>query len=182
MSARRLATTVLALCVAAGVWVGGTLPGGRAAETGAGTRAEVGQTASDLALPSLDGGSVELASYRGRKSVLINFWATWCGPCRQEMPALDRLRRERRETLEVIGVSLDRTGAARVRAFVREVGVTFPILLDPEATSARAYRVRGLPTTVIVGVDGVVRHRELGYRDWDRAESRALVDAVIRPR
>jgi peroxiredoxin len=98
------------------------------------------------------------------------------------MPVLDRLRRERRETLEVIGVSLDRTSTARVRAFVREVGVTFPILLDPEATSARAYRVRGLPTTVIVGVDGVVRHRELGYRDWDRAESRALVDAVMRPR
>jgi peroxiredoxin len=148
-------------------------------DAGARPGGEVGRRAPDLALPRLDGGVLRLSAYRVRKAVVVNFWATWCVPCRQEMPALDRLRRDRLETLEVVGVSLDRGAAARVRAFVRELGLGLPVLLDPEARSARDYRVRALPTTVVVDADGVLRHREIGFRDWDRADSRALVDTIL---
>ncbi|MBI2469206.1 MAG: TlpA family protein disulfide reductase [Candidatus Rokubacteria bacterium] len=144
--------------------------------------AELGQPAPDFTLPDLAGRRIRLAEYRGKKGVLINFWATWCVPCREEMPTLERLWRERGATLEVLGVSLDTASKARVRAFVRELGLTFPILLDPEHVAGRLYRVRALPMSFIVDQGGVVRYREIGYRDWTTSESRLAVEEALRSR
>ena len=144
--------------------------------------ADVGQKAPRFTLPDLAGKPVRLDDFLGKKAVLINFWATWCEPCREEMPTLERLSVERRASLAVLGVSLDGVGRDRVRAFVRELGVTFPILLDPGATVARQYRIRALPTSYIVDREGVVRYREIGYRDWMSAESRYLLEEALRPR
>lgn len=152
------------------------------AGAGAARAAELGQPAPDFTLPDLAGKRIRLADYRGKKGVLINFWATWCVPCREEMPTLERLWRERRESLEILGVSLDAASKARVRAFVRELGLTFPILLDPEHVAGKLYRVRALPMSFVVDREGIVRYREIGYRDWTTSESRFVVDEALRPR
>ena len=143
---------------------------------------ELGRPAPDFTLPDLAGAKIRLADYQGKKAVLVNFWATWCVPCREEMPTLERLSRDRRSVLEVLAVSVDTVGAAKVRAFVRELGLTFPILLDRDLAVGRLYRVRALPMSFIVDRTGIVRHREIGYRDWTDRESRVIVEEALRPR
>ncbi len=86
---------------------------------------ELGRLAPDFRLPDLAGVRVRLADFHGKRAVLINFWATWCPPCRREMPTLEQLAKTRRETLQVLGVNLDPVNPANVRAFVRELGLTF---------------------------------------------------------
>jgi len=147
-----------------------------------GAAPELGRRAPDFTLPDLAGKPVRLADFQGKKAVLVNFWATWCPPCREEMPTLERLAKARRETLQVLGVNLDAVSQARVRAFVRELGITFPILLDPELAVGKTYRVRGLPTSFVVDRDGVVRFREIGYRDWTDHESQFVIDQALRGR
>lgn len=147
-----------------------------------GQAAEPGREAPDFTLPDLSGEPVRLGDYRDRKAVLVNFWATWCEPCREELPTLERLARERQDVLEVLAVNLDALGLGKVRAFVRELGLTVRVLLDPRQATARLYRIRGLPSSVIVGREGAVRHREIGYRDWTDPASRRLVDEALRPR
>ena len=144
--------------------------------------AELGQPAPDFTLPDLAGKRVRLGEFRGKKGVLINFWATWCPPCRKEMPTLERLARERRDTLQILAVSLDTGGKARVLAFASELGLTFPILLDPAHVAGTLYRVTALPVSFLVDRDGLLRHREIGYRDWTTGESRFIVEEALRPR
>lgn len=159
------------------------LAGGPGAAADSGEPApELGRPVPDFTLPDLAGRLVRLADLRGQKAVLINFWATWCVPCREEMPTLERLYRERRGVLEVLGVSLDTVGPAKVRAFTRELGLTFPILLDPKLLAARKYRVRALPMSFVVDRSGMLRHREIGYRDWTDRESAFIVEEALRPR
>jgi peroxiredoxin len=131
----------------------------------------------DFALPTPDGRTFRLADHRGRL-VFINFWATWCEPCRQEMPAMERLwRRHRHRAFTMVGVSLDSDPAA-VAPFVREHGLTFPIALDSRLTTANAYGVRALPTTVLLGRDGTVAALALGPRAWDNDAAHSLVEAL----
>ena len=137
--------------------------------------------AEDFTLPLVGGDKLRLSAQRG-KVVLINFWATWCPPCREEMPTLERLAQARQEAIQVLGVNLDTVNPAKVRAFVRELGISFPILLDPDLGVGKAYRVRGLPTSFVVDRDGVVRFREVGYRDWTDRESQFVIDEALRAR
>ncbi len=141
---------------------------------------EIGRRAPDFTLPDLQGRQVRLADFRGRRAVVLNFWATWCAPCRREMPTLERLARERAAVLVVLGVNLDSGDPAPVRAFIRELGLTFPILLDPERTLLARYRLVGVPTTFVLDRAGVIRYREVGFRDWTSRESRAIVEDVLR--
>ncbi len=143
---------------------------------------ELGRRAPDFTLPDLASKPVRLADFQGKKAVLINFWATWCPPCREEMPTLERLSRSRRDAIEVLGVNVEPGSPAKVRAFVRELGVSFPILLDPDLAVGKLYRVRGLPTSFIVDREGIVRFREIGYRDWTDSESQFVLDQALRPR
>jgi peroxiredoxin len=112
---------------------------------------------------TLTGDSVSLADLRG-KVVLLNFWATWCAPCRHETPFLDSLHAQRSpQGLEVVGVSMD-TGDAReeVATFVRELGVTYTILVDPQMRGLDLYRVLGLPASFLVDRDGILRWMRFG--------------------
>ncbi|MFW6078674.1 MAG: TlpA family protein disulfide reductase, partial [Gemmatimonadota bacterium] len=123
----------------------------------------VGEPAPAYAAPTLDGDTVSLESLRGRV-VLVNVWATWCAPCRRETPDLQALyERHADDGLTILGVSVDAAGARRaIREFVREFDVTYPILHDSGERVANAFRVRGVPTSVLVDRDGMVVWRGLG--------------------
>jgi len=135
--------------------------------------------APDFTLPTLAGDSVRLSALRG-KAILLNFWATWCLPCRAEMAAIEQLyRRHRDRGLEVVAVNLDKLSATGVGAFVKEVGVTFRVVLDPAWATTGPYGVVGLPTTYLIDRAGSVVVREVGERNWaddvsDQAVTRLL--------
>ena len=120
----------------------------------AGPGALAGAPAQSFDVRRTDGRPDSLARYRGRV-VLLNLWATWCPPCQQEMPALERFAQENARRVVVLGVD-EGESAAAAGAYAREHGVTFPILVDEQQQYGRTYRGIGLPTSVIVGRDGRV--------------------------
>ncbi len=124
----------------------------------------VGQLAPELSLPGLDGQMVDLGDYRGQV-VLLNFWATWCGPCRGEVPELvAAFERYKGRGFTVLAVNLGET-EERVRAFADRYGMDFPVLLDPSAHTQRIYPSRGIPTSFLLDRDGIVRRVLVGAAD-----------------
>jgi peroxiredoxin len=119
---------------------------------------EVGALAPEFSLQGLDGEAVRLSQFRGRV-VLLNFWATWCGPCRLEMPAIQD--RYNDGGFEVLAINFDET-AAQIVPFVAELGLTFPVLLDPGGRVQELYRIRGYPTSFLVDANGIIRFFHIG--------------------
>jgi peroxiredoxin len=135
-----------------------------------------GHRTPDLKLATLAGGSLSLAQYAD-KLVVVNFWATWCQPCTAEMPTLEALWREYEgRGLVVLGVSVDR-GAPRplLEPYVARLGLTFPILLDPDLRASQAWRVTSLPATFVVRPGGEAVGLAFGAREWNSAEMVALL-------
>lgn len=132
-------------------------------QTGSSARAESEPDAAapDFTLKLLDGGEFKLAAYRGRP-VVLNFWASWCGPCRAEAPVLEEAWQQYRDQgVMVVGIAVqDREETAR--AFIKEFGLTYPIGLDGDDRVATLYQVTGLPTSVFIDGRGRVRHRWVG--------------------
>lgn len=120
----------------------------------------VGNPAPDFTLEDLSGEPVRLADQLG-KVVLINFWATWCGPCRLEMPAFQARAERFASQLAILAVNFDEP-AEQVQEFVDEFGLTFPVLLDPGAKVQELYRVRGYPTTYVVDSEGIIQFVHIG--------------------
>jgi thiol-disulfide isomerase/thioredoxin len=118
------------------------------------------EIAPDFTLAALDGGSVTLSDLRGRW-VLINFWATWCLPCRDEMPLLAAAAEEHGDRLTVLAVNM-RERPEPVAAFLTELGLDLPVLLNPDDATLLAYQVRGLPTSYLVAPDGAIARRIMG--------------------
>lgn len=121
-----------------------------------------------------------LADYRGQV-VLLNLWATWCGPCEWEMPGLDSLYRDfGPQGLEVVAVAVDDPGFEdRVRAFVARKGLTFEVLSEGSGKIERDYQARGLPATYLIGRDGLIRMRVAGATDWNSPANRAVVAQLL---
>ena len=139
-----------------------------------------GQRAPAFTLGALDGRRASLADHRD-KLVVLNFWATWCHPCALEMPSLEALwQRYRTRGLVVVGVSVDR-GSPRglLEPYVRNLKLTFPILLDPDSKTSDGWRVTALPATFIVRPGGEVTGMAVGAREWNSAEMRALVERLL---
>lgn len=135
--------------------------------------------APKLELTDLDGKVHRLTDYRGQ-AVLVNFWATWCVPCREEMPSLERLRASlegRRFVVLAVNLAEPET---RIRRFLESVPVGFPILLDREAGAAKTWQAKVLPATYIVGPDGAIRYRHLGELDWSKPEVRDAILALLK--
>lgn len=140
---------------------------------------EVDHVAPDFTLPDLEGNQISLSTYKG-KVVLLNFWATWCPPCRLEMPTMEKAYRQYRDKgFEVVAVSVDAGPKSSVKSFLRELGLSFQVLLDPDMETLRAFRGFSLPTTVVIDRQGVIRSRELGYRDWSDGESTKLLQRLL---
>lgn len=139
----------------------------------------VGFLAPDFKLKMLSGGEAALSDYRG-KIVLVNFWATWCGPCKAEMPSMEALYRAYpREDFEILAVSIDIDPNAPIKEFIEDFGFTFPVLLDDMFEVNDQYRVRVVPTSVVVDRNGVVTHRLLGAKDWNDPDSKLFLEKLI---
>jgi peroxiredoxin len=135
--------------------------------------------AQDFALPTGDTRTFRLSEQRG-KLVFVNFWATWCGPCREEMPAMERLWRQHRERgFLVVAISVD-SDPTLVGPFVKKGGFTFPIVLDPKLSAANAYGVRALPSSFLVDRQGYLTALALGPRTWDNDAAHSLIEALAR--
>lgn len=140
----------------------------------------IGDEAPNFHLRDLEGRVVSLEQFRG-KVVLLNFWATWCGPCRVEMPAMEQLYRSfPRRDFEILAVSTDPQGAAVTRPFQQELGLTFPIVHDADYRIGLVYGARALPLTFMVDRNGIVRQKVPGARNWDASEARELVQALLK--
>lgn len=152
-------------------------PAGRADAFPVGRPAEI-IAASDIELSDLAGQPARLRDFRGRV-VLLNFWATWCAPCREEMPALQVLAQELGpQGLAVVGVNL-KEPRSKVEAFVQEHGLRFPMLLDTEGRAGQAYQVFALPATYVVDRRGMLVGAVLGIRDWVGADARAYLRQLL---
>jgi peroxiredoxin len=134
--------------------------------------------APDFTLADLNGNRVRLQDLRGQV-VFLNFWATWCVPCRQEMPTMEKLHREMKDQgLGVVAVNI-REGPKAVREFVDELGLTFTVLLDREEEVSKAYGAWGIPLTYIINREGEFVGKVMGYREWDSQEAVAFFHGLL---
>ena len=130
-----------------------------------------GEAAPDFALETMDGDSVRLADYRGR-AVILNFWASWCGPCRYEHPALVRAARTWPDSQVVVLGVLYQDSPANARRFLRELGDEWTTVLDPRSRTAIEYGVWGVPETFFIAPDGTVAHKQNGPVSWSIIQER----------
>lgn len=163
---RTIFVILTAIALTIGVIVTRTIfPGERSQQQSAtGSSRLVGKQAPDFTLTTLDGAKVSLSQYRGQP-VLINFWASWCIPCREEMPELIRsYESHKAEGLMILGLNLTYSDSLPdVQAFASEFNITFPILLDKDgAVAERSYQIIGLPTSIFINRDGTIERIQVG--------------------
>jgi cytochrome c biogenesis protein CcmG/thiol:disulfide interchange protein DsbE len=144
----------------------------------------VGSVAPPMQATTLDGTRrpKTLDDYKG-KVVLLNVWATWCEPCKVEMPSIEKLHREfGPQGLAVVAVSVDDAGMENhIRDFAKELGITFEILHDPSRTTSTNYQITGYPETFIIARDGTIRKKVIGAADWSSEGNRALIRELLGP-
>jgi len=139
-----------------------------------------GGPAPELVLQALDGPAHRLADYRGRV-VLVNFWATWCEPCRDEMPSMQRLKEKLAgRPFAVLAVNLDEP-EARIRTFLSRMKVDFTVLLDPGRAAAKSWNARILPASYLVGPDGRIRYSVVGELDWGHERVVGRITELLPP-
>ena len=140
----------------------------------------MGSPAPDFQLIDLQGNWQALPDYHG-KVVLLNFWATWCGPCRVEMPSMERVYQDLKgEGFAILAISSDPQGSIVTRPFVASQGLTFPILHDSDYRVSGSYGVRTLPMSFLIDRNGTLTQRVFGARDWNSAEARELIRGLLR--
>ena len=138
-----------------------------------------GAKAHDFTLPDMAGKQVSLSQYNG-KVVMLNFWATWCSPCKAEMPSMEKLYKAYREKdFVILAVSVDRKGKGNVDEFIKKNGYTFPILLDPDSTLSDHYQVPYIPATFIIDRQGRIVSREYGARTWDSNAVKGKLEELL---
>ncbi|WP_171651767.1 redoxin domain-containing protein [Paenibacillus foliorum] len=156
--------------LATNTWEKALLSGDLAHEgTGIATGTRVGERAPDFELEALGGGQIKLSDYRGKK-VLVNFWATWCPPCRVEMPHMQRFYSEYKDqNVVILSVNATQTEASRfvINAFVNHGGLTFPIVLDAVGDVGKTYKVLAYPATYLVDEQGIIRKKVQGPMNED---------------
>lgn len=142
----------------------------------------VDRPAPDFSLPRLDGEIVRLSDFRG-KVVFLNIWATWCSPCREEMPSMERLYQEMKgQPFEILAVSIDILGAKAVAPFMTEFKLSFPALLDPQGSIQRLYGATGVPESFIIDKNGIIAAKVIGARDWASPDAvKVIKDLAQRP-
>ncbi|MEA3544358.1 MAG: TlpA disulfide reductase family protein [Thermodesulfobacteriota bacterium] len=139
----------------------------------------IGNIAPDFTLTDMEGQPVSLSQFRG-KVVILNFWATWCPPCREEMPSMEQLYRENKDQdLVMLAVNVDENGKAAVTKFLKRTPHSFPILLDSENIAQNAYGVFRFPESFIIDRNGIVVEKIIGGRDWMTGSVFKLVNFLL---
>ncbi|HEV2170805.1 MAG TPA: TlpA disulfide reductase family protein, partial [Candidatus Binatus sp.] len=139
-----------------------------------------GGKAADFSLQTLDGGNISMAGLRG-KVVFLNVWATWCGPCREEMPSMETLYGQLKDKKDfvMLAVSEDELGRQVVKPYVEKHGYHFTIVLDPENKVGSAYGLSGVPETFIISRDGRIVAPHMGAFDWSRPDVREALQEML---
>jgi peroxiredoxin len=144
-----------------------------------GLRGRAPSLAPDFVVPDLSGQAVRLSALRG-KVVVVNLWATWCPPCREEMPSMERLyQRLRDRDFQLLAISEDEDGQRVVEPFVKEMKLSFPVLVDPDHQVGDRYGVWGYPETFVLDRSGRIVERVIGPRDWASPESVAALEGLL---
>ncbi len=139
---------------------------------------EEGKSAPDFMVKGLQGNDVRLSDYRGRL-VFLNFWATWCPPCREEMPSIEDLYRSMQgRPFQILAVSID-DDPSQVVGFRQFAGYTFPMFMDKEQKAATIYRTTGVPETYLIGPDGTLLYKIIGPRDWTDPKITKVFDQIL---
>ena len=146
------------------------------------TKVKTGEAAPDFSLSSLQGDPIELhRTAKENKLVLVNFWATWCGPCRLEMPVFEKIYRERKkEGFQILAISVKEDSKV-VKDYLDKKPVSFPVLLDPEGTVAEQYGIRAFPTTFLVNSDSEVEHVIEGLDTFLKYQIEARLETASSP-
>jgi cytochrome c biogenesis protein CcmG/thiol:disulfide interchange protein DsbE len=141
----------------------------------------VGKMAPDFELPDLSDKTMRLSDFRG-KVVFLNFWATWCKPCREEMPSMEVLYKNfEREGLVVLAVSIDRVTTKKdIPPFVKSLSLTFPVLVDSWGKTDKRYKLMGVPETYIIDQQGVLREKIIGPRDWTLLDNLKVITGLLK--
>jgi peroxiredoxin len=138
----------------------------------------INSRAPDFTLKDLNSNSIVLSAFKG-KVVLLNFWATWCPPCRAEMPALNKLYQQLKPRgLVVVAVSTDRS-ISDIKGFLEKHKFDFPILFDEDRTAARLYRVFSMPTTFLIDRNGTIVEKFYGEYDWTEPETKGKIEKLL---
>jgi len=174
----RLLSRIAIIPIILGLVIGGT-PAGADLWTND-VRPDEGHFAPDFALRTLEGNTVRLSEYRGQKVVLINFWATWCPPCRLEMPTMQQIYSEYKSRgFEILAVNIEPDAQQEIRDFIKELRLTFPIALDSDMKVSRKFRVIGLPVSILIDRQGIIRAKDVGYHDWANKASRTRIENLL---
>ena len=142
----------------------------------------VGKTAPDFSLPALDETkTVRLSDFRG-KVVFLNFWATWCKPCKEEMPSMEVLYKNfEKDGFVVLAMSIDRVTTKKdIPPFVKSLGLSFPILIDSWGQTDKRYKLMGVPETYVIDQQGVLREKVIGPRDWTRLDNLQVITGLLK--
>ena len=135
--------------------------------------------APNFTLQNSNGNSVSLSDFKG-KAVLLNFWATWCVPCKKELPSMQRLYEDLKlDGFEIVAISIDRDKKERVHQYIEEYSLTFPVLLDPSQKVRKDYFILGLPTSYLIGKDGKLKGFISGAREWDSVAAKQMFHTLI---
>jgi peroxiredoxin len=126
-----------------------------------------GMLAPDFTMKNLEGKEVSLKDYRGKK-VMLNFWATWCPPCKEEMPAMERIYAEKSSEFEILAVNLDPQN--NVAGFVNDNKLTFPVLLDQNGQTQQTYAIISIPTTFIIDENGIILEKQIGSMTYEQMQ------------
>jgi peroxiredoxin len=140
----------------------------------------VGKEAVDFKLQDLKGIERSLSDYKGKKVIFLNFWATWCPPCRREMPSMQILHEKfKEEDFVMLAVSLD-SSKRPATDFIKEHKYTFTVLMDSDKKVARIYQITGIPTTFIIDQKGVIAHKTIGMENWAKEEILQTIEKLIK--
>lgn len=131
---------------------------------------EIGNVLPDFSVTDLNGKSKNIKEFRG-KTVMLNFWATWCPPCRAEMPSMEKLwNKSKNKNFVIVAVSVDESSTSKVTEFIKKNKYTFPVFHDVSGKLAEMFLIRSIPTTYIVDKSGVIVSKYLGAEDWSKLE------------
>jgi peroxiredoxin len=140
---------------------------------------KAGTKAPSFCLEDLNGKKSELKQYRG-KVVFLNFWATWCGPCKEEMPSMEELsKRFKEKDFVFLAISVDYAGIQPVKQFIEKHRYTFPVLIDPKCETLDLFQVKGIPTTFLIDKKGMIMGKATGPKDWKKPEVVSIVNLLL---